>query len=152
MAAAARVGFVAGPRQHRAVAMVIGVIGVIGFEGGRCDQHRPGPNPRQLLPAEPLEHIHCDSLYRRSRNHDGGNEIAGPHDRPRQAISASATAMTGMRRTMLRTWLRTGGGRGGERPFIGVVHIPPQCPLSCVFTGWQRRVSGSGRSAYELIA
>ncbi|KZS74765.1 hypothetical protein A4G29_06870 [Mycobacterium kansasii] len=82
-AAAARAAFVAGPR--RAVATVIGVIGVIGFEGGRRDQHRPGPSPRQVLPAEPpadpLEHIHCDSLRRRNQNYDGGNEIAGPDDR-----------------------------------------------------------------------
>ncbi|KZS59523.1 hypothetical protein A4G26_11705 [Mycobacterium kansasii] len=79
-AAAARAAFVAGPR--RAVAMVIGVIGVI---GGRCGQHRPGPSPRQVLPAEPpadpLEHIHCDSLRRRNQNYDGDNEIAGPDDR-----------------------------------------------------------------------
>ncbi|OOK80936.1 hypothetical protein BZL29_2320 [Mycobacterium kansasii] len=76
--------FVAGPPQHRAVPMVIGVIGVIGFEGDRCDQHhRPGASPRQVLPAEPLEHIHCDSLRRLSQNYDGGNEIAGRHDRLR---------------------------------------------------------------------
>ncbi|OOK78327.1 hypothetical protein BZL30_2337 [Mycobacterium kansasii] len=43
----------------------------------------PGASPRQVLPAEPLEHIHCDSLRRLSQNYDGGNEIAGRHDRLR---------------------------------------------------------------------